>query len=203
MTIPCFIIGHHYHWKRDRSEVLTYLGKKGVWNQFARVGEPEKECYVLDEGLHMLQSFSVNYSEMVHALAKPGEEIVNRLSPMGAHMLHMAVGISGEAGELLDSIKKTVIYNKPIDRDNIVEELGDLEFYMEGLRQRLNITREQCIDANIAKLSKRYSAGRYSDNAAQERADKRVTEVTEVAIMGDNIHFKNTRVEDVHEGSEL
>ncbi len=84
----------------------------------------------------------------------------------------MAIGISGEAGELLDAIKKQVIYRKPLDRENVLEELGDLEFYMEGIRQGLGITREQCLAANIAKLGKRYEGMRYTDTAAQERADK-------------------------------
>jgi len=115
------------------------------------------------------------HSDMVRRLAKDGAVIAQQMTGYDAHLLHMAVGISGEAGELLDAIKKAVIYQKPLDRVNVVEELGDLEFYMEGLRQGLNITREQCLAANIGKLegnkNARYKDG-YSDKAAQERADK-------------------------------
>lgn len=114
----------------------------------------------------------IKHSEMVAALAKPGGDIIADLSPTRAHDLHMAVGISGEAGELLDAVKKGSIYNKPYDRENLVEELGDIEFYMEGLRQSLNITREETIAANTAKLGKRYSEGTYSNKQAQDRADK-------------------------------
>ena len=114
------------------------------------------------------------YAKMVEALAKPGEAIVEEMTPFRAHLLHMAIGISGEAGELLDAIKKAVIYNKPIDRENVIEELGDLEFYMEGLRQGLGITREETLQTNVAKLGARYAAGKYSDNAAIARADKNV-----------------------------
>ena len=111
------------------------------------------------------------YDAMVTALAKPGEAIRNAITAEACHLLHMAVGISGESGELLDAIKKVVIYGKPIDRKN--EELGDLEFYMEGLRQGLNITREETLDANKLKLlGKRYASGSYSDQQAQDRADK-------------------------------
>ncbi len=112
------------------------------------------------------------YSEMVAALAKPGEKIASELTGEDAHLIHMAIGISGESGELLDAIKKRAVYRKELDRENVIEELGDLEFYMEGLRQGLGITRDQCIDANIAKLSKRYASLMYSDDAAQQRADK-------------------------------
>jgi NTP pyrophosphatase (non-canonical NTP hydrolase) len=84
----------------------------------------------------------------------------------------MAMGVSGEAGELLDAIKKSAIYRKPLDIANVIEELGDLEFYMEGIRQSLGITRRECLDANIAKLICRYG-DHYSDEAANARADKR------------------------------
>ena len=112
------------------------------------------------------------HPQLVANLAKPGEHIISALTPEKAHLLHMAVGVSGEAGELLDAVKKSAIYSKPLDMVNVVEELGDLEFYLEGIRAALGITREQCLEANIDKLGKRYSSGSYSDAQAQARADK-------------------------------
>ena len=115
----------------------------------------------------------IKHNEMVSALAKPGADIINDLSPMKAHLWHMASCIQGEAGELFDAIKKPVIYNKGVfDRENIVEELGDIEFYMEGLRQALGISRDETIEANIVKLAVRYREGTYSNEQAQARADK-------------------------------
>ena len=113
----------------------------------------------------------IDYSDMVATLAKPGDAILHSLTPIDCHILHMTVGVAGEAGELLDCVKKHVIYRKPLDMDNLIEELGDLEFYMEGLRQTFDITREQCLDANKAKLYERYK-GSYSNEAAIARADK-------------------------------
>lgn len=84
---------------------------------------------------------------------------------------HAAIGIAGEAGELLDAVKKHWAYNKPLDVPNIIEELGDLEFYMQAMRSLLNLSREEIIAANITKLEKRFPNG-YSDEAAQARADK-------------------------------
>lgn len=114
----------------------------------------------------------INHSDMVSKLAKDGKDIVAQMTDNDAHVLHMAVGISGESGELLDAIKKGVIYNKPFDKENIIEELGDLEFYMEGLRQGFGITRAETLKANMEKLNVRYSGYNYSDSQAQERADK-------------------------------
>ena len=112
-----------------------------------------------------------HYTAFVDSLVKDPVEIVEEMSPERASIMHMSIGISGEAGELLDAVKKHIIYGKPLDRDNIIEELGDLEFYMAGLRSAIGVTRSQVLLSNFDKLSARYPSG-YSDAAAQLRADK-------------------------------
>lgn len=117
------------------------------------------------------------HTTMVAALSKPGAKILETLTPEKCHLWHMSSCIQGEAGELFDGIKKNIVYNKgEIDRDNVVEELGDIEFYLEGLRSALGITREETLLANIIKLTDknkgRYASGTYSDEQALERADK-------------------------------
>lgn len=94
------------------------------------------------------------------------------LTPEKMHALHMAIGIASEASELLDAVVSHVLYNTPFDEANANEEMGDLEFYMEGFRQFLLTTREAILKANIAKLEKRYASLSYSDQQAQARADK-------------------------------
>lgn len=110
---------------------------------------------------------------MVAKLVKPGEQIIDSLTPFAVDLWHAATGICSEAGELIDAVKKLVIYNKNLNTDNVIEELGDLEFYMEQLRQRLGVTREQCLLNNINKLGARYQAHQYSDAQAHARADKK------------------------------
>ena len=114
----------------------------------------------------------ITYSQMVDTVVKPGEAIIAELTPATADLLHMAAGVAGEAGELLDAIKKNAIYGKPLDHDNVIEELGDLEFYMERIRQRCGIRREDTLKHNVFKLAKRYENLVYSNQAAQDRADK-------------------------------
>lgn len=114
----------------------------------------------------------VAYARFVKERKKSGEAIMAQMTPEKADLNHMAIGIAGEAGELLDATKRWTVYNKDLDLDNVIEELGDLEFFLEGYRQRLGITREQTLAANEVKLSARYHQGKYSDQQAQERADK-------------------------------
>lgn len=86
-------------------------------------------------------------------------------------LMHAAIGIAGEAGELLDAVKKTWVYGKSLDITNLVEELGDLEFYMQALRTQLQLTRDEILEANVEKLTKRYPTG-YTDALAIARLDK-------------------------------
>lgn len=122
--------------------------------------------------MNVVEAQTIVFADMVAALSKPGMDILRELTPDEAELVHMGMGVSGEAGELLDAIKKVAIYRKPIDMQNIIEELGDLEFFMERVRQLVGVTREQTIIANINKLGKRYSKGAFSNEQAQVRADK-------------------------------
>lgn len=85
--------------------------------------------------------------------------------------LHAAVGVAGEAGELLDMVKKSWIYGKDFDHENLIEECGDLLFYIAAALDQHGYTLSDAAKANYAKLEKRYPVG-YTDQAAQERADK-------------------------------
>lgn len=89
-----------------------------------------------------------------------------------AHLLHMAIGMAGEAAEMLSQVYSHVFTGAQLDVDNVVEESGDSMFYIQGLLGPLNVSLPEAIFSNQAKLlGKRYANG-YSDKAAQERADK-------------------------------
>ena len=106
-----------------------------------------------------------DYSDFVAALMKEmGSPTLN--------ILHAAVGISGEAGELLDAVKKHWAYGKELDKVNVIEELGDLEFYMQAMRNQIGIPRSYILSKNQAKLAERYKSLKYSDAAAIAREDK-------------------------------
>lgn len=120
----------------------------------------------------MPTEIEAEHARIVRKLRKPGCKVIRGLNGRSADAVHMALGIAGETGELIDAVKKWAIYGKPLDIANVVEELGDLEFYLEGLRQCIGLTRNDTLRENVLKLSKRYSAGHYSDRQAQQRADK-------------------------------
>lgn len=114
----------------------------------------------------------MKHSELVENLKKDPLDIVMEMTADKADLLHMVIGVAGEAGELLDAIKKHTMYDKPLDIVNVVEELGDIEFYLEGIRQALKLSRDYILITNTQKLQKRYASGKFSNEQAQDRADK-------------------------------
>ena len=96
---------------------------------------------------------------------------VLQLTKEQSELLHAASGVVTEGTELLDAISKHVFDGQPLDEDNIIEELGDLCFYLEAAMQAIKMKRADIEELNMAKLFERYKDG-YSDQQAQERKDK-------------------------------
>lgn len=92
---------------------------------------------------------------------------------MPSTLHHAATGCRGEAGELIDCSKKLWAHNKPLDVTNLIEELGDLMFYMQKIMNMLDISIEDVRRTNVHKLMKRYPSGKYTDAQCHERADKK------------------------------
>ena len=75
-----------------------------------------------------------------------------------------ALGLTGEAGELADKIKK--VYRdksgvfKQEERDEIAKELGDVLWYLTRLGATLGFSLEQIASMNIEKLADRAKRGK-------------------------------------------
>lgn len=119
-----------------------------------------------------MSQLHLSFPSFVKAITKCPHDILSELSPSKVNLIHAVFGISGEAGELLDAVKKHVVYGKNLDYENVVEELGDLEFFLEMFRGELGISRDSVIQKNVEKLSKRYPNCTYTDKDALERKDK-------------------------------
>lgn len=92
-----------------------------------------------------------------------------RLSDDGTkRLLHAGIGLSTEAGEFLDALKKHIFYGKKLDRVNLAEEVGDLFWYTAIIADELGFDFESVMDKNIKKLK-----ARYGDKFSEAKADKR------------------------------
>lgn len=66
------------------------------------------------------------------------------------------LGIGGESGELVDPIKKMMFHGKPLDREHMLLEMGDMLWYVAVLANTCGYTLQQVANANEAKLSNRH-----------------------------------------------
>lgn len=107
----------------------------------------------------------IPYPQFIEKLAKGMNTIAEE-----AH--HYTTGMAGESGELIDITKKSWIYEKPLDIEHILEEMGDLRWYYQGMLNLLGLTDEDIQAVNTVKLLKRYPDGVYSNERAIARADK-------------------------------
>lgn len=92
--------------------------------------------------------------------------------PVHPRLLHGAMGLCTEAGELQDTLKKTIFYNHPLDRDNLLEEMGDILWYLAILCSALDTDLEFIMRLNIAKLRTRYPSGWTTDDEQARRDQK-------------------------------
>lgn len=72
------------------------------------------------------------------------------------NLLHAAMGISTEAGELMDAFKRKIFYGKDLDVVNVKEEIGDLMWYVAILLRELDLNFEDVLQVNIDKLKARF-----------------------------------------------
>lgn len=87
----------------------------------------------------------IMHTGMVADLTKDPEAIRDNLTCLQTDLLHMMAGVNDEAAELLEAIALAVFDGEELDVENVIEELGDLEFYLNRTRSSLAITRESLL----------------------------------------------------------
>lgn len=83
-------------------------------------------------------------------------------------LLHGAIGCGTEAGELLDQVKRHIFYGKDLDAVNVMEECGDLLWYIALTLDSVGYTLEEAMAHNIDKLRARYPK-KFTEEAALNR----------------------------------
>ena len=164
----------------DHRQMVADLAKPG--KDIRKTLNPQKWGLLMPAILEVLKAGQhLDLVKKAVVYDKPGcmyfnaDQKIPALSNQQVSMLHMAIGIAGEASELLEAVMRFIMTGE-LDRENFIEELGDLEFYMEGIRKDAIVTRRETLNHNLDKLVRgpkaRYSGKKYSDQAAQDRADK-------------------------------
>lgn len=75
------------------------------------------------------------------------------------NLVNSALGMSAEAGEFADVLKKHLYHGHPIGTEQMIEEAGDVLWYVALAAKALGVTLEGLAQHNIKKLEKRYPDG--------------------------------------------
>ena len=86
-------------------------------------------------------------------------------------LMTASVGMSAEAGEFTEIVKKMVFQGKPwndANKHHLVTELGDIMWYVANACMALDVSFDDVVATNVKKLEKRYPGGSfdvfYSEN---------------------------------------
>ncbi|MBR2246279.1 MAG: nucleoside triphosphate pyrophosphohydrolase family protein [Bacilli bacterium] len=89
------------------------------------------------------------------------QELSTRTMPEGDKngKANYALGVTGEGGEVADIIKKHLFHGHELNREKLIEELGDVMHYVSGVAKMFDISLEEITEYNLNKLKDRYPEG--------------------------------------------
>ena len=83
-------------------------------------------------------------------------------------LLHVGMGLATESGEFMDALKRYVFYGKELDKTNLIEELGDITWYLRIACDVLDVPLAEVIQKNVDKLRARFPE-KFTEHAAVNR----------------------------------
>jgi NTP pyrophosphatase (non-canonical NTP hydrolase) len=89
-------------------------------------------------------------------------------------LLTAALGMSAEAGEFTEVVKKIILQGKPYNEENafhLKRELGDICWYLAQACMALDVSLEEVLQMNYEKLSARYPEGTFDIYKSENRVE--------------------------------
>jgi len=91
-----------------------------------------------------------------------------------SQLVTAAFGLSAEAGEFTEVVKKIILQGKPYNEENVFHlkrELGDICWYMAQACMALDTNFNEILDMNVEKLSARYPEGAFEVYKSENRVE--------------------------------
>tara|TARA_Y100001972_G_scaffold24885_1_gene30171 strand:- start:159 stop:566 length:408 start_codon:yes stop_codon:yes gene_type:complete len=89
-------------------------------------------------------------------------------------LITAAFGLTAEAGEFTEVVKKIILQGKPYNEENIFHmkrELGDICWYLAQACMALDTSFDEIIEMNVDKLKARYPGGEFNVNQSENRVE--------------------------------
>jgi NTP pyrophosphatase (non-canonical NTP hydrolase) len=131
----------------------------------------------------MTQKIDSNkYIEFVRQTTSPASSdftaLLARMTELEANdadvprLLTAALGMSAEAGEFTEVVKKIILQGKPYNEENVFHmkrELGDICWYLAQACMALDTNFDEVLEMNYEKLSARYPEGAFDVYRSENR----------------------------------
>ena len=128
---------------------------------------------------------TVKYLDFVAGVTSPASsdlpQLLSRMTELDVsddadvhRLLTAALGLSAEAGEFTEVVKKIILQGKPYNEDNVFHmkrELGDICWYLAQACMALDTTFDEIIEMNVDKLKERYPGGEFDVHKSENRKD--------------------------------
>jgi len=74
-------------------------------------------------------------------------------------LVNGVMGLSGESGEVIDLVKKHLFQGHNLEKEKIMNELGDVMWYVAEICEAMDFSLDDVLEYNIEKLKKRFKDG--------------------------------------------
>jgi NTP pyrophosphatase (non-canonical NTP hydrolase) len=88
-----------------------------------------------------------------------------------SYLLNGVMGLCGEAGEVIDLVKKHLYQGHDLDKEKLILECGDVAWYLALIASAIDVPLSEILQKNIDKLKERYPEG-FSKERSINREDK-------------------------------
>ena len=126
---------------------------------------------------------TIKYLDFVAGVTSPASsdlpQLLSRMTELDVtddadipRLLTAALGLSAEAGEFTEVVKKIILQGKPYNEDNVFHmkrELGDICWYLAQACMALDTTFDEIIEMNVDKLKARYPGGEFDVHKSENR----------------------------------
>ena len=89
-------------------------------------------------------------------------------------LITAAFGLTAEAGEFTEVVKKIILQGKPYNEENIFHmkrELGDICWYLAQACMALDTSFDEIMEMNVDKLKARYPGGEFDVHKSENRKE--------------------------------
>ena len=89
-------------------------------------------------------------------------------------LITAAFGLTAEAGEFTEVVKKIIFQGKPYNEENVFHmkrELGDICWYIAQACMALDTSFDEIMEMNVDKLKARYPGGEFDVHKSENRAE--------------------------------